>query len=425
MFSHIFKLIRNNYRANILLIIGMLIISTVLWYSIDSLYCAWKIQQTPLGFGWEHVYHVKAGAIPENAPEWDDTPKDKHAITADFITLYNRIKAHPAVESACYTYWHTHYLWMNRSGQVAMSQDSIFKGTYIRMVSPSYFTVFRVKGSDGCSPEELTRRASMADIEANDIILTKNIANVLLGQDHKSSGNDIINKYVKEAGHWRDSIKVVAVCENQKYNEYTQHMAAVYHVHEFNKWNTTHYPGPDMFIRVKPNADHLDFAEKFKEEMKSQLRIGNFYLDIVEPMSKLRKDHLADDRSQIYTTIAIAIFFLINTFLVIFGTFWCRTQQRNEEFAVRIAMGASKSNIFKMLVSECLLLIMIAFIPSMALAYNLNNIVETYPISWSLERFLIGEGLTLMVLFIVSIISIWIPAKRAMKVQPAIALHGE
>ncbi len=422
MFSHIIKLIRNNYQANILLIIGILIISTVLWYSMDTLYCTWKIQQKPLGFEWEHVYHVKAGAIPENATEWDDTPKDKHAVTTDFMTFYDRIKAHPAVESACYTYWHKHYVWQNRTGQFAMSQDSTYIGAYIRMVSPSYFSVFNVKGIDG---ENLYHKNNI-DIKSGDLILTRDFGQILLGDTkNETKGDEIINKYIKWSGDWRDSIRVVATCEPQKYNEFTRYLPAVYFIHEFNSNNTAHYPGPDIYIRVKPNADHLDFAEKFKEEMKHQLRIGNFYLDIVKPMSDIRDEHLADYLSKLYTTIAIAIFFLINIFLVIFGTFWFRTQQRNEEFAVRIAMGASKANIFKMLVVECLILTLIAFIPSMIIAYNLDSIVENYPIIWNLERFLIGETLTFIVLLIISLISVWLPAKRAMKVQPAIALHGE
>lgn len=426
MFGHIFKIIRNNYRANILLIVVMLIISTILWYSMDIFYCTWRVQQKPLGFEWEHVYHVKAGVIPENAPEWDDTPKDKYEITADFITIYDRIKAHPAVESACYTYWHTHYVWMNRTGQIAMSGDSTFYGSYIRMVSPSYFTVFRVKGADGSSYEEFTRRAENADVKNADVIITEDFASILLGgRDKVVTGNEMVNKHIKQVGHWRDSVKVAAVCESQKYNENTVYMPAVYFIHEFNQWSTTYYPGPDVFIRIKPDADNIDFAEKFKEEMKSQLRVGNYYLDIVEPMSELREAHLANDRSELYTTISIAVFFLVNIILLVFGTFWLRTQQRNEEIAVRIAMGASRTNIFGMLVGECLLLMTMAFIPSMILSYNLDGIVETHPVKWSIERFLIGEGLTFIVLLLISFVSVYIPAKRAMKVQPAIALHGE
>ena len=62
-------------------------------------------------------------------------------------------------------------------------------------------------------------------------------------------------------------------------------------------------------------------------------------------MSYYRNEHLADYRSDLYTYLAIAGFFLANAFLAILGTFWFRTQQRREELAVRLVAGATPHNL--------------------------------------------------------------------------------
>ena len=46
--------------------------------------------------------------------------------------------------------------------------------------------------------------------------------------------------------------------------------------------------------------------------MKKQLRVGNLYLADIRPMSYYRNEHLADYRSDLYTYLAIAGFFLAN-----------------------------------------------------------------------------------------------------------------
>lgn len=60
-----------------------------------------------------------------------------------------------------------------------MSYDTLKTNAMYREVTPSYFTVFRVRGADECSPEELSRRAS----HTNDFVVTENAACQLLNPD--------------------------------------------------------------------------------------------------------------------------------------------------------------------------------------------------------------------------------------------------
>jgi putative ABC transport system permease protein len=64
---------------------------------------------------------------------------------------------------------HFHYVWKN--GFKTVFYDTLQAGAYTRMVSPGYFSVFGVKGADGCSPEELSKRA-----RPEEMVMTDNLA---------------------------------------------------------------------------------------------------------------------------------------------------------------------------------------------------------------------------------------------------------
>lgn len=53
MLIHILKIIKNNLRANLLLVAGIFVIATSLWYAVDYVYAVAVNGQKSLGFEWE------------------------------------------------------------------------------------------------------------------------------------------------------------------------------------------------------------------------------------------------------------------------------------------------------------------------------------------------------------------------------------
>lgn len=427
MLIHIFTLIRNNLRSNLLLMAGLFIISTALWYAVDYVYAVVVNQQKPLGFDWEHVYYVQVGVLPEESEERDTTRNSRDDATADYLEFYNRISRHAAVESACYTNMHFHYVWRNSS--ITLKCDTLKTWTLVRNVSPGYFSVFRVKGFDGASPEELTRLS-----QDGGWVVTEDVARPLLSPNPDGSAvrpGELVGRFASQP-EGTDSMRVVAVCEKQKYNEFGSYQHASYNVmlvgqNDYWKISYKAVPALDMFVRVKPEADRPGFTEAFRKEMRRQLRVGNLYLADMRPMSQYRETHLADYRSDLYTYLSVAGFFLINAFLAVLGTFWFRTQQRREELAVRLVAGATPRSLMGLLMGEGALLVTMAYVPALIVAFNLGHadLVQTWPVEWSGIRFLSGGLITYALLLAITAFSIWFPARQAMKIQPAEALHGE
>lgn len=429
MFTHLLKIIRNNLRANLLLMAGLFIISTALWYAVDYVYTVAVNRQTPLGFDWHHTYYVGVGVLPAESAERDTARHTNGEATADYLEFFRRVKAHSAVQTGCYTQMHMHYVWKN--AMHSYSKDSVKVWAYTRWVSPEYFETFGVKGADGCPPAELTHRAE----RPGGLVMCEKTA-FDLANDRKAnvasprSASEMVGT---EVGMDDDKSKgtVLAVCEIQKYNEYTSQQRAVYEIvnpgKDGGEWNYESIPYYDMFIRVKPEADDAGFADRFRDEMKKQLRVGNLYLGEVKPMSVYRDMHLAEYRNDLYMYLGVAGFFLVNAFLAVLGTFWFRTQQRREELAIRLVSGATPRSLQALLLGEGFLLMTFAYIPALVMAYNLgvSDLVSTWPVPWSFTRFLAGGLIAYLLLALITAFSIWFPARQAMKIEAAEALHGE
>jgi putative ABC transport system permease protein len=428
MIQHIWTILKNNRRANLLLGLGMFVISLALWYSVDYVYTVTKNQCTPLGFDWRHVYHLHVSALPEGSADYKTDRKAQEQTSEDGGELMRRLNAHPAVESSCITIYHAHYVWKN--SQTGLNIDSLELGGYLRLVTPEYFRVFRVKTWNGGSPELLVKAAEQDD---NAVIVAKRIGQNILSRKNPDAATDLTAAIGRKAfisNLSQDSMRIAAFCEDQKYNEFTRPQAAIYGTINpiGEQWLQEDGVGNmDFYFRVKEEADTPDFLSRFRQEMGPQLRVGNLYVEDIVPVSKDRDAHLSSNLSELYTYLTVSAFFLVNAFLAILGTFWFRTQERTEEMAVRLVVGSRPSQLMALLMGEGLLLVTLAYIPALIVAYILgeNDLLATYPVEWSVARFLVSSALTYVLLAAITTFSIGFPARRAMRLNPAVALHGE
>ena len=121
-------------------------------------------------------------------------------------------------------------------------------------------------------------------------------------------------------------------------------------------------------------------------------------------------------------------FLLLNIFLGLLGTFWFRTQQRRGEIALHKVNGATNRAVFSRLLSEGLLLLLIVTVPAFIIDFSLaraelNAWRNGTTQEW--DRLLLCAAASFVLIALMIVIGIWYPARRAMQVQPAEALHDE
>jgi len=108
----------------------------------------------------------------------------------------------------------------------------------------------------------------------------------------------------------------------------------------------------------------------------------------------------------------------------VFGVVSYTASQRTQEIGVRLALGAQRGHILKLVVGQGLLLVTAGVVVGLALSFALSRFMANLLFGLSAQDPITFAGVPLL-LGVVAIIACWIPAQRATRVDPVIALRYE
>lgn len=407
--------IKNEWRTNLWLAVELLVVSVVLWYVVDYFYTTISVRNLPRGFDVEHCYLIKFNDINVKSPEFipDRSAED---IRKDKMELLDRVRRRPEVEFASMSNNSYPYNGSN-SGTFIMYRtdtDTVYGEGYVvrRAVTPDFVRVFRYTGANGETSEDLARK-----LEEGTLLVSSNLFDHYDGLDVK----DLIGKEFYY-GDTTNIMRLGAAYLPVRYHDYTSTWSMSVAVNDMVDvmWLN------ELCIRVKPEMD-FDVRENILKDAPSQLRVGNLMITDVVSFDDVRRNYQrywSNDERNYYAGMG---FLLLNIFLGLLGTFWFRTQQRVGEIAIRKVNGATDISIFRRLIGEGLLLLVIATIPAVLIDvalsfYEFNSWYNGF-MGWGRTTLCILITAAMMAIMI--ILGIIIPAYRAMNVNPAIALKDE
>lgn len=424
MIQSILHQIWNQRRSNGWLFAELLIVFTLMWYCVDVLYGFIHAERLPKGYNLEHVYKIRISTNPTQLVECVSEDSLQRFWFKPMEEVMRRIRQHPAVESAA--------MWM---GTDAYTRRHMYQGytvdsvrvvsANIRYVSPEYFHVMRIPVEQG---RELFTAQGAASAEWNPVasplpaVVTRDLADSLFRTSDGVVGSEFMDYY---SGGLR--YRVSAVCALQKSDDYARYEPFI--LAPFPEWFYRWQAVPDISIRVRPEADTEDFAARFCREMTPQLQVAPFYLFDIQSYreQKIERDAAEGITPYIRGARLIVMFFIFNVFIGLMGTFWFRTRHRRSEIALRMAMGSSRGRIRRQLLGEGLLLLTMAAIPALVICANIvmadATFTEATDAGWGRFSVCVVVVWGLMALMVIA--GIWYPARQAMKVQPAEALHDE
>lgn len=417
------KQIRNEWRSNLFLFVELLLVFTVLWYIVDWTVVTARVYNAPMGFDTDHCYNIDLGKYTPKAAAYNPELTAENDME-DLLQIVDRLKHRPGVEAValsqnCYPY-------NDGSNGVRIAVDTVLLQARFFIVEPDYFRVFRFQAADGSGPDKLVEA-----VRRKEIVITSNLTD-----DYPELGfADATPLLGREVPYWDPKAtvrhRIGAIAEPTRWSHfYTSHeyggafITTTLDMDLLKEYGEARYI--TLSLRVAEDEDH-DFIDRLMDDADRLYQVGNLYLLNTTSFDDLREISELENMNEVKTQLCVLGFLLMNIFLGVIGTFWFRTQHRRGEVALRMAMGSSRSEIFQRLMAEGVVLLTLAAVPAIVIAFNIGiaELVDVAKMHFTADRFLIGIALTWLLMALMIVAGIWYPASRAMKVQPAEALHDE
>ncbi len=115
---------------------------------------------------------------------------------------------------------------------------------------------------------------------------------------------------------------------------------------------------------------------------------------------------------------------LILAAIGVYGLMAYSVQQRTQEMGVRLALGADTSRVRNMVIQQGMTLVLIGVIIGVASAFGLARVMATFLFGVTPHDPLVFIVVPL-VLAGVAWLGVWLPARRAARVDPVLALRVE
>jgi len=144
----------------------------------------------------------------------------------------------------------------------------------------------------------------------------------------------------------------------------------------------------------------------------------------VKTMERVVTDSLSSQRLFVWLLGVFAAIALILASAGIYGVMSYLVTRRTQEFGVRMALGASANDILRMVLRQSLMLIAVGVAIGLAGAFAVTRVLTNFLFGVK-PTDLAAFGAVSMVLIVVALIATYLPALRATKVDPMVALRYE
>jgi len=401
MAKHLLKLVWNRRRTNILIVIEIFFSFLVLFVAVTlGAYYAHNYRQ-PLGFSYENVWNIAVGSLLEL-----NFDRDRDALGARAnITkrLLATLRDFPEVDAAAAmpepifdiskSTQTVHYKGRRVGATVNAVTDTFKDVMGLELVRGRWFE----SGDDALSWDP--------------VVINQRLAQELFGSE------DPLGKNIAPPDEGRESRVVGIITEFREDGE-----LAGLDNYMFTRKKLTgvaddfaHY----IVVKVRPST-----PTAFQEKLMARLRaVGRDFSYEIKPLPQIRKSFLRISMAPLIAVGIVAAFLMIMVGLGLVGVVWQNVTQRTTEIGLRRALGGTAGSIYGQILGELIVItsiglligtIVVAQLPMLGVASFL-----------SINVYLTGLGMSLALIYLLTVLCGLYPSMLATKIQPAEALHYE
>ena len=358
-----------------------------------------KAQQSDPGFEASHLLLTSYELSPAGYTRATGAAFDRQVL--------DRLSALPGVESVTLADFsplsfsiHSDYLQIE--GYVPQPYESMEISRAI--VGPNYFRTLRTSVISG-------REFTAADTAESQLVAVVNQAFV----DRYWPGANALGKQVTDGG---DRFTVVGVARNAKYRLLTSPTEPVIYLPNYQAYSPTH----DTTIHLRTTGDPRTMASSVEEtihQLNRELPLFN-----VNPLSVTMQ--LGTLFGRVAATFAASFGFLAMVLAAVgvYGVVAYTTRQRAREVGIRMALGAEKGDIYRLVLGQGFRLTLAGLVVGTALGLAFTRLLKAQLFGVS-ETDAITFASVGLLLAVVALLACHIPARRATRVDPMVALRYE
>jgi putative ABC transport system permease protein len=177
-----------------------------------------------------------------------------------------------------------------------------------------------------------------------------------------------------------------------------------------------------MALAVRTSSDPMAMIRSVRREVLAVDQDQPVYQ--IQSMQDLVSKSIAQPRFYSTTLGVFAILALILAGVGVYAVMSYSVTQRTHEIGVRMAMGAERRDVIKLILKEGLLLVVIGMSIGLAGALALTRIVASLLFGVS-PNDVITFALIALLLILIALLACYIPARRATRIEPMVALRYE
>jgi putative ABC transport system permease protein len=298
----------------------------------------------------------------------------------------------------------------NSNGPVLKEGETLARGSSGRsvmtnVVSPGYFNALLIDFLDGRNFDERDK------INAQKVV----VINQYMAQQ-LWPGESAIGKRLFIGPDSHDGIEVIGVVKTGKYRNLAEDPRP------FMYFPITQRRPGIMTLVARTNGDPRNFVGALRHEM--QLLDRTVPLSSVKTMPEHMTWPLWAPNMAATLSLAFGLVALLLSSVGLYSVMAYVVSQRTKEVGIRMALGASRKDVLQMIMSEGMRLALIGAVIGLALALAVAKVVSSLLIGisgYDVTTFI----LVFMLLGGVAFVASLLPARRATKVDPLVALRYE
>jgi len=358
-----------------------------------------KAQQADPGFEASHLLLASYELSPAGYTRATSAAFDRQVL--------DRLSALPGVESVTLADFsplsfsiHTDYLQIE--GYVPQPHESMEISRAI--VGPNYFRTLRTSVISG-------REFTAADTVDSQLVAVVNQAFV----DRYWPDEDAIGKQVTDG---RDRYTIVGIARNAKYRLLTYPSEPVIYLPIYQAYRSTQ----DTTIHLRTTGDPLTMASSVEEtihQLNPELPLFN-----VNPLSVTMQLGTLFGRVAATFAGSFGLLAMLLAAVGIYGVVAYSTRQRAREIGIRMALGAEQRGIYRLVLGQGFRLTLAGLVVGTALAVAFTRLLKAQLFGVSATDAITFASVGLL-LAVVALVACHIPARRATRVDPMVALRHE